>query len=236
MSNEYFVFDGVDCRDFSVYAFENNTFGATGREYESVTIPGKSGNILIDNKRHGNLSHSYSCVIYEDCERNLDDFRNFLLSRVGYCRLEDTIHPDEFYQACYMEEFSPVISMDRNMAKMVVTFDRKPQRFLKIGEHPKEFTANGNIMNPSKFPSIPLIRVYGTGSFGIGSNTITISENSTYIDIDCEIMEAFTGDTIKNSAVSFSQNDFPTLHEGLNGVTLNTGITKVIITPRWYKM
>lgn len=234
--SEYFVFDGVDCRDFSVHAFDSDTFGSSSREYEGITIPGRNGNILIDNKRYENRSHSYGCIIYENCEQNLENFRNFLVSRVGYCRLEDTIHPDEFYQACYMEEFSPTLSMDRKMAKAVVTFDRKPQRFLKAGEIMREFTATGTIYNPTRFPSHPLIRVTGSGSFEIGENIITVTNNSTYIDIDCEIMEAFTGNTLANSKVSFSKNDFPTLKAGSNAVKLNSGITKVQITPRWYTM
>lgn len=234
--SEFFVFDGVDCRDFSVYAYESDTFGGSSREYEGVTIPGKSGNVLIDNKRYENRSHSYGCVIYENCEQNLEAFRNFLLSRVGYCRLEDSIHPEEFYQACYMEDFSPTLSSDRNMGKVVITFDRKPQRFLKSGEITRDFTATGAIYNPTRFPSTPLIRVYGSGSFQIGETIVTVTDNSSSIDIDCEIMEAFTGNTLANSKVSFSKNDFPTLKAGNNAVNLHPGITKVQITPRWYMM
>lgn len=135
-----------------------------------------------------------------------------------------------------MEDFSPTLSPDRHMGKVVITFDRKPQRFLKSGEFTSDFTSTGTIYNPTRFPSTPLIRVYGSGSFEIGETIITVTGNSSNIDIDCEIMEAFTGNTLANSKVSFSKNDFPTLKAGSNAIKLNSGITKVQITPRWYMM
>ena len=233
---DYFIYDGVDCRDFRVNVFEKNTFGGSAREYATQVIPGRSGEILIDQKRHSNTEHVYSCLIYENAEENLDSLREFLLSRSGYRRLEDTMHRQEFYQAYYAEEFNTTFDRRRSMCKFNLLFRRKPQRYLKEGEDAVEYTSNGKIYNPSRFPSQPLIRVYGTGSFGIAGTTITISANPTHIDIDCEVMEAFTGTTSKNDKVSFSGNDFPTLHEGENGVTLSGNISKVIITPRWYRM
>lgn len=233
---EFFVFDGVDCRDFAVSVFDKDTFGAPGRVYQSLSIPGRLGSILIDSRRYENRSQVYSCVIYEDCERNLDDFRNYLLSRTGYKRLEDSIHPEEFYMASCRADFNPIISRDRTMAKIEVAFERKPQRFLKSGEMTTTFTVSGSIMNPTRFPSQPILRVYGAGTVGIGGTNINISQNPTYIDIDCEAMECFTGTVNKNSVVDFSSIDFPVLNEGSTGITLQNGVTKVEVTPRWYRI
>lgn len=235
--SEYFIFDNVNCRThYQVHAFEKNTFGASARVYNNSDIPGKNGSVLIDGKKYPNITHSYACVIYNNCIANLNAFREFLLSRVGYCRLEDSIHSGEYYMAFFRDVFEPILDRNRDMCKFELAFERKPQRFLTSGNTVTTFTSNGSINNPSRFPSLPLIRVYGTGNLGVGGQTITISQNSTYIDIDCEIMEAFTGSINKNSAVSFSGNDFPTLHYGSNVVSLGSGISKVEITPRWFTM
>ena len=234
--SEYFVFDGVDSRSFSIAAFERSTHTGPARVYNSIDIPGKSGSVLVDGRRHPNVSHSYGCIIYKNCSQNLEGFREFLLSRSGYCRLEDSIHPDEFYMACYRESFEPVLDRERSMCKFQLVFERKPQRFLKIGELTTVLTSTGSIHNPTRFASQPLLRIRGNGKVGIGENEITLTDNTSYIDVDCEIMEAFTGTISKNANVSFSQNDFPVLHEGVNGITLGSGITNVEITPRWYRM
>ena len=52
--------------------------------------------------------------------------------------------------------------------------------------------------------------------------------------IDCESGYAYSGANNYNRYVSVSSIDFPTLAPGSNNITLGTGITKVIITPRWW--
>lgn len=231
---DHFIFDGVDSRDFQIWAFERNTDDAPNRVYDQLNIPGKSGTVLIDGKRYGNGTISYSCVIYQHGEQNLDEFRNFLMSRTGYRRLEDTFHKDEFYQAVFLESFSPTKS--DGMVKFNLNFSRKPQRFLKAGELAETFDADGTIFNPTYHPSQPLIRVTGTGTLEVGGTSITISASSGYTDIDCEIMECFRDASSRNEYVSFSGNDFPILEPGANGVVLGSGITRVRITPRWYRL
>ena len=78
------------------------------------------------------------------------------------------------------------------------------------------------------------MRIYGTGTVRIGDNIITITGSDTYIDIDCELMEAYKGGTNKNQFVSFSQNDFPVLKPGNNNIVLGGSVTSVEITPRWW--
>ena len=115
-----------------------------------------------------------------------------------------------------------------------IEFDCKPQRFLKSGEHTISYTANGSIRNNTNRQAKPFLRVYGTGAgtVGIGSETITISAISSYVDIDCEIMDAFKGATNCNGNVSFS-NDI-IIQSGDVGITMTGNITKVDVTPRWW--
>lgn len=91
------------------------------------------------------------------------------------------------------------------------------------------------ITNPTLFDAKPLLRVYGTGTLGIASSTITISSADVYTDIDCELMDCYKGSANKNAYVSFSSNDFPVLKPGSTGFTFS-GITQVDITPRWFSV
>ena len=91
------------------------------------------------------------------------------------------------------------------------------------------------LANPTLWPSKPLIRVYGTGSFTINDVTVTVSSNTGYTDIDCEMMDCYYGGESRNQYVSFSGNDFPELQPGKNYITLS-GITKLEITPRWWEL
>lgn len=231
----YFTFGSVDSRNFDAWVFEDNTHGTPKRAITLQDIPGRNGSLLIDQKRYANIDHEFECIIFEDFDNNLRGLLGGLLSQPGYSRFEDSEHPDEFYLAVYKDDIK-VTSRDGAVGKFKLSFNRKPQRFLKTGEASTTLTATGSIENPTAFNSKPLLRVYGTGTLTIGDDTITISQAATYTDIDCDMMEAYKGTTSKNEYVSVSSLDFPVLRPGVNGITLGTGITKVIITPRWWRL
>ena len=133
-AKDYFIFDGVDSRSFDALVFENDTFSSPEKDYEVATVPGRSGDFLLKNRRFQNITHVYDVIIYRNFQRNYENLRAFLLSRDGYCRLEDSLHPDEFYTAYFSGQIQPEMTRDREMGKFQLTFNRKPQRWRKSGE------------------------------------------------------------------------------------------------------
>ena len=233
--SDYFVFNGVSSKDYGV-VFDLQTDNASSWQYSTVQIPGRNGDLVYSNNRFPNVDHMYSLVVYDDFETNYMNMRNKLLAPKGYCRLEDSIHADEYYMAVINGDIEPVIITDRSIGKCEVAFTRKPQRYLKSGETVKQFTASGAITNPTLFTAKPLLRIYGVGTLQIGDGAIAISYADTYTDIDCETMEAYKGTFSCNGRVSVSGYDFPQLTPGENGVILGAGITRVDVTPRWWRI
>ena len=114
-------------------------------------------------------------------------------------------------------------------------FDCMPQRWLTAGQAFTTFTADGTITNNTLFNAKPLLRVYGAGQFGIGAETLELTQaGQAYVDVDCESMNAYEGSTNMNQYLTVT--DFPVLAPGSNGVTLGAGITKIEIMPRWYNI
>ena len=90
------------------------------------------------------------------------------------------------------------------------------------------------LVNPTLFESKPLLRIYGTGTVNINDKYITISAHSfPYIDIDCELMDAYYGSSNANQYVTFSDNDYITLKSGNNYIAYGNQIE---VTPRWYEI
>lgn len=232
----YLLFDGKDSRDFKVYISGQGTFNAPVRDYDMRQIPGRSGDLMVTGSRLENIEVTYPAFIYKDFRENLRALRSYLLSKVGYFRLEDSYHPDEYRMAIYRGGMEPEVLPRNQAGQFEITFDCQPQRWLKSGETVVTLTSSGSIYNPSHFASEPLLRVYGTGLLGIGSDTITILQNDDYVDIDCRIMEAYKGTESRNDTIVLTGYDFPKLSPGNVGISLGTGITKVEITPRWWEV
>lgn len=227
------TFDGVSSETFGLYVGFSEIENAPERSIESIQIPGRNGALTIDNGYFENISVPYTCVIRENFETNIRAARAFYLSKKGYKRLSDTANPGEYRMARYVSGLEVKPSQMRQQGTFKLVFDCMPQRFLTSGETTTELTTDGTITNPTRFDAKPLIRVYGTGTLGVGSQTITVTTNPGYIDIDCEMMDAFYGMVNCNSDITLNSGSFPVLAPGDNGVTLS-GLTRVIITPRWW--
>lgn len=231
-----FTYAGYSCSQWNIKAFDKSTSTGAANRYTELTIPGKDGSVLISDKRRNNVTVTYGCVIYSNAVANLESFRSWLLALTGYQTLSDTLHPDEYYKAAVVDDFDATYDEDRNMVKFTVSFTRKPQRYLVTGMNVITYTENGSIYNPTRYASRPKIRVYGTGTVTIGGQSFTISDNSVYTDIDCDVMEAYYGTASRNSNVRFVNNDYLEIGPGANAVSIGSGITKLEITPDWYRL
>lgn len=234
MSRNYITYNGTDLRDYGLYISGTYVYNSPARMYDPITIPGRNGSILGSEKRLDDVELKYPAFICTDFSNNIAGLRAYLLSNIGYKRLTDTYHPNEFRLGYFPGalEVDPTSKLDAGNFEL--KFMCKPQRFLLTGETATTFSASGTITNPTLFDAKPLLRVYGTGSITVNGITITISEADSYTDIDCEIMEAYKGTANKNYAVSLDSVYFPVLSPGANTITLD-GVT-ADITPRWWTL
>ena len=229
MSYKAFTFNGVSSRTFGIVATGQTNHNAPARSYDSVAVLGRDGDLLMDNRRFPNVEIGYH-IATRDIS-NLADVRAWLLAPSGYVKLTDEYNPDEFYLA-KCEDISIDTTANR-YGTSDITFTRKPQRFLTSGEVAQTFTESGNITNPTKFASKPLLRIYGKGTVKLGDSTITVNKAGTnYIDFDCDILSAYEGSANRNGNISLSGT--PKL-QNTTIITL-TGVEKVVITPRWWRI
>lgn len=235
MSRQWLNFDNTDLRDFGLYISGTNVYSSPQRAYNEIIIPGRNGALLGSERRVENIELTYPAFIYDSLRHNVANLRAFLLSRVGYKKLFDSYNPKEFRMAYYAGGLEVVPTIRLDAANFDLTFICKPERYLASGLKTVSLSADGTIVNPTLFDAKPLLRVYGTGSINVNGVTITINETDTYMDIDCEIMEAYKGSTIMNYAIEVDSVYFPVLSPGENVIDL-TGVTAVDITPRWYTL
>ena len=171
-------FGGVSSRTYGVYITGEAVYNAPERDVEMITIPGRNGSFALDNGRFQNIEVSYPAGIFADTEvdfrQAISDFRNFLCSRNGYVRLQDEYNPDEYRMAVYKSG----LEVDPAMLKageFKIVFDCKPQRYLTSGETKQTIASSGDtITNPTLFDASPLLEITGHGDVGLGSETVTV--------------------------------------------------------------
>ena len=132
----YFIFDDVKSSDYGVWISEGGTFGAASRDVEEIVVPGRDGNLTIDNGRFNAVEHVYPAYIAGDSKTRLMDLRNALLSKRGHQMLLDSLHDDEFYRAYYEKGLEPELTGNLRDASFEVVFTRDPRRFLISGDEP----------------------------------------------------------------------------------------------------
>ena len=231
----WFIYNGKSTKDFGVYISGLNTYNAPERDVDVISVDGRNGDLLIDNGRYKNIDVVYPAFIYDEFSANIEGFRNFLLTQIGYKRLEDTYHPEEYRMARVKGELSVGAVETLEAGQFDITFDCKPQRFLKSGEHPIEVTEATQINNPTYNAAKPLLYVYGDGVFHIGDYDVEVEEHEyEYMIIDCDMMDAYYETHNLNGYISLGGKGFPQLETGVHGITMDNTISKIIVVPRWY--
>lgn len=234
----HIIFGGVDSRDYGAIIDGGESYAGAERDYESVPIPGRSGELTVDNGRYKNVPIPYTMMFPHAWE--LEAYRERMLSLTGYRRLEDSERADEYRMARLQGGFAPTVSGVHNRhGEVTVTFDCMPQRFLKDGECPRMLGTGEEkrLFNPTPMAAKPMVRVYGAGVLTVAGTAITIkAHGQEFMDIDCDRQECYCGAENLNEYLIRPQGDFPGLGPGWSTIALGPGLRKAILYPRWWRL
>lgn len=234
------IYNGKSSKEIGLEVETYPEYQSPQRRYDKVEVPGRNGDLIIDSGGWENAVRSYSVSIgsYErSYYEMMTKVSEWLHSSTSYVRLEDSYEPEYYRLAVFLSEFN-ISNLYNHGGKADISFDCKPQRFLKIGDDVIEFTSSQTpikLQNPTGFLSLPIIHVYGSGSgtLVVGDYTVNISNIGTEIVIDSEIQDAYLGLANKNPVVTLP-NGFPKLNVGSTSIGISGGITKVGVIPKWY--
>ena len=234
------TFNGVPSTDANIEVEHQPDYPIAERDFELVHVPGRNGDFLIDMGAYQNVDLEYDIAFID---QDLDFFQGahkvskWLHSAPGYARLEDTYDPLYYRMALYKENLR-ITDILGKAGRATITFNAKPQRFLKDGDIAVTISESGQVItNPLDKESKPIITVYGSGDgdLMIGSYHITISDISEYLTIDSEVEDCYKGsNTVPGQVVL--ESGYPKLQVGDNGITFSGGITSVSVIPKWWTL
>ncbi len=130
------IFDGRSSKNYGIQVEHPPGYQTPARDYEMVHIPGRNGDLLIDNGSYQNVSREYEIAVGSedgDFTEMANRIAEWLYSTSGYARLEDSYEPG-YYRMAACQEGITVENLEQHAGRAKVVFNCKPQRFLKSGE------------------------------------------------------------------------------------------------------
>jgi len=213
------------------------------KDVELQHVPGRNGDIIIDKKCYKNVERSYSVAsVFKpgtDFISNSEKIIEWLTSQPGYQRLEDS-YDQEVYRLAQFKNSGSLTNYYDEATALNITFDCKPQRYLKSGEVKQEYTGNTiTITNPTAMTSLPEIEL---SNFDVDADHILMFTIENYnhdvesmviisvpnlydlmiIDSENQVVYNKDGDNITNLSeyVHFNGLDFPTLSKSDNYINI----------------
>lgn len=155
------TYNGTKSSDLGIFVTGSGSFDAAEFDVDKYEIPGRNGDLVLSNNRYKNIEITYPAFIPKAFMDKAQNVRNWLRSSKVYARLEDTYDMDHYRLGIPtgVQSFSPENRNDG--ANFEMTFDCKPQRFLKVGETPETVeaetkTASGEIASFDSVAVVPL--------------------------------------------------------------------------------
>lgn len=238
------IFNNLSSKDYGILVEHPPGYQYPQKDYETVHIPGRNGDLVIDNDSYQNIDRKYEIAVGSLMEKftpMANRISEWLHSANGYARLEDSYEPEYYRMALYKEQ-AEIENILFHAGRAKITFDCKPQRFLKSGDETIEINDTVVLCNPTNFASSPIITVYGSGAgaFSIGDYSVTINSIDEYVTIDSSIFDIYKGSGAskvnKNNTVNLGTTGYPTLKPGDNSIGFAGGITKLEVIPKWWTL
>ena len=169
-----FKFNGILSEDFGLVIQTPPTYVYPERDLTSSHIPGRNGDVIIDNNSYKNVERTY--LIAKAFMKGTTYYSNFQVildwlnsAKGSYARLEDS-YDDEVYRLASFQISGSFANHLDQAGSAEVKFVCKPQRYLKSGENEIKYLGSSlNIENQTGYPALPdmIIKNIDTGDYGV---------------------------------------------------------------------
>lgn len=241
-------FGDISTKDMDLVIQFKPVYEFPKKDSETIHVPGRNGDLVIDSDSFKNVTRSYSIASVfrpgTDFIENSQRLISWLTANPGYHRLEDSYDPEVYRLAMFRSSGSLQNYYDRATI-LSVSFECKPQRYLKIGEKSIEYTfdqvanledISAEIENPTLYKSLPEITLENipeSSGTVLMFNVINYKEEITSsialtsvptesltIDSERQLVYTIQNQTIKNlnKYINLNGKQFPKLDRGINKV------------------
>lgn len=132
MPKSYFIYNGTASQKWRCYKTMPINFPTPEKDYTRYEIPGRNGDLIVDNKRFKNQEITVECVIEDNYIQLFDAMRAELMATTRYLPFSDSLYPNE-YRLAIVKDVVKQASTEAAGAVNIV-LDVIPQRYLTSGD------------------------------------------------------------------------------------------------------
>ena len=228
----YLIFNGINSKDLGIRIERHNNFSSPQRVVERVKVPGRTGEIIIDDNSYENIIFEYEFIL--DCKgtdlaAKANEVSNWLHSDYTYKTLTFS-NSNKVYNAVVINKID-ISRMFKTFGKALVTFEAyevastKERSILKI-------TNEDIYINNTNDTIKPIIKVIGEGncSFNINNQEIILKGLEEEVIIDCYNLNCYKKEDNKiincnNKMIGM----FPKLEVGENKINVANCEIEVVL-------
>lgn len=244
------IYNGRSLNELGFAIKTKPIYTVASRSMNFQSILGRSGDVIVDDKRYNNVEMTYSInsiphlVAAESNQELVHSLIDWLAPSDGdYKILRDDWNSGYFCKAVCtnISEITQKLFLGLDTT---IKFNRMPFWYSDIGQIPKVIEGVNKkctLYNPEIYEAEPLITIYGSGNIDliINNNYFHFIDVDGSVTIDSETGNATKDGIMHNEVTSF---DYPPVFKvGENYVRTvsaagQSTITKVEILPRWRRL
>lgn len=223
MGVPFFIFNNINSKDKGILVNNLPPISKAERKYEELEIPGRNGKLYIDENCYDTFVYTITCTLMPDS--NIREISKWLngtgklilcteLDKIYDVLIKDQIDYEQTYRICNRFE---------------VNFEVQPVAKSVLEKEINLNKESSLIIKESTYQIKPYIKVSGNGNITltINNNSINLKNIEDYIELDCELEEAFKNNENCNSKVECE--DFPILFPGENVISWTGNISNLHI-------
>lgn len=218
----YFIYNGIKSSDMGVVLKALPPITKPKRKIETITVPGRNGNLHIDEGCYEPINISLECALKKGINaRSITEW----LTEFGVITFSDEV--DKCYNATIVNSI-PLSRVFRIYREFIIQLELQPIA-LSIQEY--TYNCNNNNVNTLSIDCTaemcPYIKVTGSGEIQltINNSTCILNVDEEYIELDCELQNAYKGLESKNDKMN---GEFPKLKPGKNTIQIMGNATMQI--------
>ena len=228
----HLIFNGINSKDLGIRIERHNNFSSPQRVVERIKVPGRTGEILIDDNSYENIIFEYEFIL--DCKDSdlaskSQEISNWLHNDYTYKTLTFS-NSSKVYNAVVINKID-ISRMFKQFGKALVTFEAyevsnaKERSVLKVNDKDIYINNTNNVIKP-------IIKVIGEGdcSFNINNQEVVLKDLEGEVIIDCYNLDCCKEEDSKiincnNKMIGM----FPVLNVGENKVTVYNCEVEVVV-------